>query len=70
MTSILAPSSAITHGDRPSVVQIREDNINPEHFGKDLIAALRQIWSELEHGALITIETGRTRIRRLPFPRT
>lgn len=61
---------AITHGDRPSVVQIREDDISPEHFGKHLIAALHQVLTELEHGALLTIETGRTRIRRLPFPRT
>ena len=61
---------AVTHGDRPSVVQIREDDISPEHFGKTLIAALRQVLPELALGALVTVETGRTRIRLLPFPRT
>jgi predicted nuclease of predicted toxin-antitoxin system len=61
---------AVTHGDRPSVVQIREGDISQEHFGRHIIAALCQILMEPEHGALVTMETGRARIRRLPIPRT
>src|SRR5262249_32222105 len=32
---------------KPSVLQIRADNLNPEHIGADVIAALRQAAKEL-----------------------
>ena len=56
---------AVTHGARPSVVQIREDDISGEQFGKHLMAVLHQVLPDLEHGALVTVEANRTRIRRL-----
>jgi predicted nuclease of predicted toxin-antitoxin system len=58
---------AVTHGDKPSVVQIRADDINPATIGVKVIAALRQVASELDAGALVTIDPNRTRIRLLPF---
>jgi predicted nuclease of predicted toxin-antitoxin system len=48
--AILAASQA----HKPSVVQIRADNTNPDHVGADIIKALRQAASELEQGALVT----------------
>lgn len=58
---------AVTHGDKPSVVQLRSDNLSHESVGKQLIDALRQLESELLSGALVTIEPERTRLRILPL---
>jgi len=38
---------AATHGEKPSVVQIRAENVRPEVIGKQVIAALRQMEPEL-----------------------
>jgi predicted nuclease of predicted toxin-antitoxin system len=58
---------AATHGEKPSVVQIRSDDVSPEVIGKQLIIAMRQMASELEEGALLTVEPNRTRLRVLPL---
>ncbi|MBS1820376.1 MAG: DUF5615 family PIN-like protein [Acidobacteria bacterium] len=58
---------AANHGDRPSVVQIRAEDLRPESIGKPVLAALRQMESELEAGALVTVDPKRTRIRILPL---
>jgi len=59
---------AVTHGEKPSVVQIRAENVSPDVIGWSVIAALRQMAAELEEGALITVDPKRTRLRLLPFP--
>lgn len=59
---------AVTHGEKPSVVQIRAENVSPDVVGRPVIAALRQMADELEEGALITVDPKRTRLRLLPFP--
>jgi predicted nuclease of predicted toxin-antitoxin system len=61
---------AVTHGDKPSVVQIRADNLSLESIGNHVASALRQMVSELESGALLTIDPTRTRLRLLPLPST
>jgi predicted nuclease of predicted toxin-antitoxin system len=58
---------AATHGEKPSVVQIRADDVSPRTIGKQVIAALLQMALELEDGALLTIDTSRTRVRVLPL---
>jgi predicted nuclease of predicted toxin-antitoxin system len=58
---------AATHGDKPSVVQIRAANLAPEVIAADVITAVRQLSTELEAGALLTVEPGRTRARLLPL---
>lgn len=58
---------AATHGDKPSVVQIRATNLAPEMIADHIIAAVRQLSTELEAGALLTVEPGRTRARLLPL---
>lgn len=60
---------AATHGDKPSVAQIRSEDIDPDVIGKPVIAALQQLSTELDDGALITIEPSRTRLRVLPLRR-
>jgi len=58
---------AATHGEKPSVVQIRAEDVSPKVIGAQLIRALRYAASELEAGALVTVDPGRTRVRLLPL---
>jgi predicted nuclease of predicted toxin-antitoxin system len=58
---------AVTRGEKPSVVQIRNQDVTVKLLGETVIAALRLLSAELERGALITIEADRTRLRLLPF---
>ena len=58
---------AATHGEKPSVVQIRADDVSPDIIGKQVIIALRQMATELEEGALLTVDSNRTRLRVLPL---
>jgi predicted nuclease of predicted toxin-antitoxin system len=58
---------AATHGEKPSVVQIRAEDVSPDVIGAQVITALRQMASELEEGALLTIDPNRTRLRVLPL---
>jgi predicted nuclease of predicted toxin-antitoxin system len=58
---------AATHGQKPSVVQIRAEQLAPERIGKQIVGALRQLEAELEDGALVTVEPQRTRMRVLPL---
>lgn len=52
---------------KPSVIQLRANDISPEAAGNAILAALRQMQSELEAGALLTIDPKRSRIRLLPL---
>ncbi len=58
---------AATHGEKPSVVQIRADNVSPEAIGAQVLAALRQMEVDLQEGALLTVDPSRTRVRVLPL---
>jgi predicted nuclease of predicted toxin-antitoxin system len=58
---------ATTHGEKPSVVQIRADDVSVEAIGKPVVDALQQMSSELDAGALLTIDPKRTRLRVLPL---
>lgn len=58
---------ATTRGDKPSVVQIRTDDINPKTIGKTVVSSLLQIEDDLESGALATIDPHKTRLRVLPL---
>ena len=58
---------AATHGDKPSVVQIRSEDVSPDVIGGAVIDALRQMTTELEEGALLTVDPNRTRVRLLPL---
>jgi len=58
---------AATHGDKPSVVQIRAEDVTPDAIGGPVIDALRQMGAELDAGALLTVDPSRTRLRVLPL---
>ena len=59
---------AATQGDKPSVVQIRSEDVSPNVIGTPVIDALRQMSPELDEGALLMIDPSRTRLRLLPLP--
>jgi predicted nuclease of predicted toxin-antitoxin system len=58
---------AATQGEKPSVVQIRSEQLNPEVIGERVVLALRQMATELAEGALVTVDPERTRVRVLPL---
>lgn len=60
---------ATTQGEKPSVVQIRADDVSPDAIGLQIVAALGQMESELAAGALLTIDPSRTRLNLLPLRR-
>ena len=58
---------AITHAGGPSVIQVRAQQVLPEHMGPTVLAALRQYERELSAGALVVIEPAKSRVRVLPL---
>lgn len=52
---------------KPSVIQLRANDISPEAAGNSILAAIRQMQTQLEAGALLTIDPKRARIRLLPL---
>ena len=58
---------AATHGEKPSVIQLRAGDVSPEAVGRAVVVAVRQVAAELERGALLSVEPGRMRMRLLPL---
>lgn len=58
---------AVTHGDKPSVVQLRSDDVSPDVIGNTVVEALRQLSAELKEGALLVVDVNRARLRMLPL---
>ena len=58
---------AATRGKKPSVIQIRSDNLSPHDILELVLAALDQTVNELASGALVTIDAARARLRLLPL---
>lgn len=63
--TILAASQA----SAPSVIQIRTQNLLSLDFQTLLISVLKQFQTELENGALVTVEPNRAKVRILPITR-
>jgi len=55
--------------DSPSVVLLRLTDERPESVNAHLEPVLRERAAELESGALIAVEDGRYRVRKLPIRR-
>jgi len=58
---------AHTQTGKPSVFQVRARDITPNHLGPLVLRTLRQFASELESGALVTVDEARQRVRLLPL---
>jgi predicted nuclease of predicted toxin-antitoxin system len=58
---------AATNAVGPSVIQVRTQDVLPEAIGGDVIRVLRAHSAELQHGAIITLDKLRARVRVLPI---
>jgi predicted nuclease of predicted toxin-antitoxin system len=58
---------ALTRATGPSLVQLRGPKVLPEQIGPLLTQALRRFEADLQAGALLLIEPGRSRARLLPL---
>lgn len=63
--SLLAATQAIG----PSVIQVRTQDVMPEHLESQVVSALTQYALMLDAGALVTIDEGSSRARILPLSR-
>jgi predicted nuclease of predicted toxin-antitoxin system len=60
-------SLALTHLAGPSVLQVRGEDVLPDHMGLLVIAALRQHDADLAAGALVVVDESKCRVRILPI---
>ena len=58
---------AITHGKKPSVIQIRAGTLGPNRIGSIVVNAIKMLTADIDHGALITIDPRKTRVSLLPL---
>ena len=58
---------ALTHATGPSVLQVRAEDVLPDHLGAVVLAALRQHDADLASGALVVVDESRRRVRILPI---
>lgn len=58
---------ALTHKTGPSVLQVRGQDVLPDHMGNLVIAAIGQHETDLEAGALVVVEESKNRVRILPI---
>lgn len=61
---------ALNAASGPSVVQLRDGDTMPEVSGSRVVKAITRFYSEIEHGALVTIYLSRAKVRILPIKRT
>ncbi len=54
-------------GRKPSVIQLRTQETSPARMGETVVLAIRQLWEELQRGALVTVDPARARVRVLPL---
>lgn len=58
---------ALTNALGPSVIQVRTQDVSPEHLGPLLTPLLEDLQPMLEAGALVTVDEWRRRVRVLPL---
>jgi hypothetical protein len=58
---------ALTHATGPSVLQVRGQDVLPEHMGRLVAAALAQHETALISGAIVVVEEKKSRVRVLPL---
>jgi len=58
---------SVTHGKKPSVIQIRSQLFQSEQLADIIAASLAQCKNELKDGAILSIDVKRARLRLLPL---
>lgn len=56
-----------TNAEKPSVIQLRAENILPTTMGQIVLQTLKDIQRELEAGVLVTIDPRKHRLKLLPL---
>ena len=60
---------AVSRQSKPSVVQVRTNDVLPGAIGKIVVMSLRRFGAELEMGAIVTLDPAKQRVRILPLSR-
>jgi predicted nuclease of predicted toxin-antitoxin system len=60
---------AVTQAAGPSVIQVRAQDVLPEHLEGIVVPVLQQYETQLEAGALIVVDERKARLRILPLSR-
>ena len=58
---------ALTHASGPSVIQVRGQNVLPDHMAPTVVTALKQHETDLAAGALVVVDESKSRVRVLPI---
>jgi len=58
---------AITHGKKPSVIQMRIGALGHDRIGIVVLNALKRLVADIDKGALVTIDPRKTRVTLLPL---
>jgi len=58
---------ALTQAEGPSVIQVRTQDVTPQHLELAVISALESNAALLNAGCLIVLDEGRSRVRILPL---
>jgi predicted nuclease of predicted toxin-antitoxin system len=60
---------ASTNADGPSVIQVRTQDVSPQHLSEIVLKTLKQYSQQLERGALIAVDEIKSRVRILSVNR-
>jgi predicted nuclease of predicted toxin-antitoxin system len=58
---------AISHSNKPSVIQIRTGALGPGRIGGRVVDALKTLSADIEKGALVTVDSRKVRVHVLPI---
>ena len=58
---------SITHGLLPSIIQIRNQNLDNEQISQMVAIAVKQNAAEIDQGAILSIDLNHSRLRLLPL---
>jgi predicted nuclease of predicted toxin-antitoxin system len=58
---------ALTHAAGPNVLQVRGQDVLPDHMAPLVVAALRQHEADLAAGAIVVVDERKSRVRVLPL---
>ncbi|MBE2206160.1 MAG: DUF5615 family PIN-like protein [Saprospiraceae bacterium] len=58
---------AATNDSRPSVIQVRTQDLTPESIGKHVLNCLIRFQNELHSGCILTLDIHKSKVRILPI---
>jgi len=58
---------AATHSHKPSVIQVRTEDVIPTRLDRTILAVLREHNASLKAGAIVVVDEWRSRVRILPL---